>query len=567
MRNRPGRLMTSRPARHGYLWWAVVRPLDTILERNKEMKKKVATYARVSTDDQAEKGYSLPSQVEACRLFAERLGYSVAFEISEDHSGATPIAERPQAARLNELIKRREVDAVIVYQVDRLSRDIVNLLATIQTWLRAGVEVYSLDVGKIESELDIVLVIKGWQGSDERKKIRERSMRGKRAKARSGKVVGTRAPYGYKHVRDMDGRVVTLEPIDEWAQIVKLIFHWYVYGDEYGKKLPISSIARRLSEMGTPTPGEVGKGYHRKRGAGIWHRSAVLSILTNEVYAGAWNYGVKIGSSRDERPRDEWITVNVLAIIEREVWELAKVQRKRNYELSRRNARRDYLLSGYIRCVCGWSMCGRVYHRQWRYYECTWKYNRYKRLEGQECEARGVKADAIEREVWNSIENVFSDTARFERLLRIAQQEEKNALDPKRSEYIAIQTIIKDTEREAEEVGQALRHARGVVAKSLEKNMQDVNKRYDALCTRRDLLQGELGAARLTEETIQEAIQFAEDVRVGIENADYETKRRNLELLRVKVIVDGGKFIVNSLIGEWEGEIDPSPSAISTDLY
>lgn len=44
---------------------------------------------------------------------------------------------------------------------------------TVRNWLRVGVEVYALDVGKIESELDIVLVIKGWQGSDERKKIRE----------------------------------------------------------------------------------------------------------------------------------------------------------------------------------------------------------------------------------------------------------------------------------------------------------------------------------------------------------------------------------------------------------
>jgi hypothetical protein len=68
-------------------------------------------------------------------------------------------------------------------------------------------------------------------------------------------------------------------------------------------------------------------------------------------------------------------------------------------------------------------------------------------------------------------------------------------------------------------------------------------------------LQGELQGARLTDDVIQDAIQFAEDISAGIENADYETKRQNLELLQVKVIIQGRRFIVNSLLGEWEGDI------------
>jgi site-specific DNA recombinase len=466
------------------------------------------------------------------------------------------------------MAKRREVDAVIVYQVDRLSRDIVNLLATVQTWLRAGVEVYSLDVGKIESELDIVLVIKGWQGSDERKKIRERTMRGKRAKAKSGRVVGTRAPYGYKHVRDVNGKVVTLEPVDEQAQIIRLINRWYVYGDESGKKLTISTIARRLSEMGVPTPGETNKGYNRKRDAGMWHRSTVLSILSHEVYAGVWHFGMRIGHSRNEHPREEWIAVNVPAIIKHDVWELAQVQRERNRELSRRNARRNYLLGGYIGCACGWSMSGRFYHKSYRCYECICRYNRYAGLEKQFCNARAVRADWIEAAVWESIVGIFSDTARFESLLRIAQQDELSALDPKQDEFKAIQGMIADTEREAVEIGQALRRAGGIVAKSLEKNMQEVNKRYVALCKRLDVLQAELSTARLNDNAIQDVLQFAQDIRAGIENADYETKRRNLELLQVRVIVDDGRrFTVTSLVGEWDGEISELPkSAIETDL-
>jgi site-specific DNA recombinase len=174
------------------------------------MVKRAILYARVSTDDQADKGYSLPSQLELCNKYAERLGYAVIAQLKEDYSGGTPINERPEGKRLAAMLSAREADAVIVYQVDRLSRDIVNLLATVQMWIHAGIEVHTCDIGRIESELDIVLVIKGWQGSDERKKFRERSMRGKRTKAQSGKVIACQPALGYRLVRDANGKAETL---------------------------------------------------------------------------------------------------------------------------------------------------------------------------------------------------------------------------------------------------------------------------------------------------------------------------------------------------------------------
>ena len=60
---------------------------------------------------------------------------------------------------------------MVVYQIHRLSCDIVDLLTSVCVRLRSGVEIYALDVGQVTSEPDIVLVIKGWQGGDERQKI------------------------------------------------------------------------------------------------------------------------------------------------------------------------------------------------------------------------------------------------------------------------------------------------------------------------------------------------------------------------------------------------------------
>jgi site-specific DNA recombinase len=164
------------------------------------MNKQVAIYVRVSTDDQAERGYSLPSQVEACQKFASQKGFEVVAVYKDDISGAKSIASRPEGGQLQSAIDSKQIKAVIVYQIDRLSRDIVDLLTTVRDWLRLGIEIYSLDLGQITSELDIVLVIKGWQGSDERQKIRERTMRGRDAKAKAGKAVGQGiAPYGYSY--------------------------------------------------------------------------------------------------------------------------------------------------------------------------------------------------------------------------------------------------------------------------------------------------------------------------------------------------------------------------------
>ena len=73
-----------------------------------------------------------------------------------------------------------------------------------------------------------------------------------------------------------------------------------------------------------------------------------------------------------------------------------------------------------------------------------------------------------------------------------------------------------------------MRRAEGIVAKLIEANMQEINKRYEALCNRRDILQGELSEIRLTDDTIRNAIIFAQDINAGIQNADFETKRQTL---------------------------------------
>jgi site-specific DNA recombinase len=291
------------------------------------------------------------------------------------------------------------------------------------------------------------------------------------------------------------------------------------------------------------------------------NKEPVIFIISNEAYVGTWHYGVKINATATKRPREEWITVSIPPIIDRDMWEAAQVQKKVNHQMAKRNGKVDYLLSGRLKCVCGWTLTGTITGND------SYKHRRYvcgsqhalPRKDGKICKTPSIRAEAIENDVWNSIVGIFSDLTRFEQLLRIAQEDEQKALNPKQDELESILRIIESTEQEAVEIGQALRRVEGIVAKLIEPNMQEVNKRYEALCNRRDILRGELSEIRLTDDTIRNAIIFAQDINAGIQNADFETKRKNLDLLQVKVTIKGKHFFVKSLLGEWDGEIRKLP--------
>ncbi|HNT77148.1 MAG TPA: recombinase family protein, partial [Anaerolineae bacterium] len=245
------------------------------------MSKRAVSIARVSTKEQADNGYSLSSQLEACQLYAERHGFALIGEFQDDISGITPIADRPEGRKVQALIDARAVDAVIVYQVDRLFRDNVELLITTRQWLQAGIELHFCDIGQVRSENDVLLLIRGWQGCDERAKILERFMRGKRTKAASGKVVAVGRPaYGYDYLRDEEGHVVNFKVNEEQAAVVRLIFQWYTEGEENSGPLALYAIAKRLSMAGIPAPSHT----NRKRERHVWNSVGVARIIKSTTY-------------------------------------------------------------------------------------------------------------------------------------------------------------------------------------------------------------------------------------------------------------------------------------------
>ena len=158
--------------------------------------KRVAIYARVSTD---KKGQDPENQLQQLRTWCERMDYEVVREYVEHESGAKGADRRPQYARLFVEAARREFDMVLVWALDRFSRN--GLTSTVVDLERlgshgVGFHSYSEPHLSTDNELvrDVLLAVLASLAKLERQKISERTKAGlERARAR-GKRLG-RAPF------------------------------------------------------------------------------------------------------------------------------------------------------------------------------------------------------------------------------------------------------------------------------------------------------------------------------------------------------------------------------------
>src|SRR5438132_5670335 len=142
------------------------------VSRQTDTQKIAAIYARVSTTDQADKGYSLPTQLAACQALARQEGYVVPdTHVFVDDYTATSL-NRPQFTPLRDLVRQRLVQAVFVHDLDRLSRKLAHQLLLSEEFEQAEVAL--------------------------------RTARGRRGRAQAGHVPQGRRTLGYTYVKHTD---------------------------------------------------------------------------------------------------------------------------------------------------------------------------------------------------------------------------------------------------------------------------------------------------------------------------------------------------------------------------
>lgn len=193
-----------------------------------------AIYARVSSEDQV-KGFSIPTQIESCHALAKRGGYTVEESyilVDEGISGTT--MDRPHLRRLRELVTTQAITAAIVYDPDRLSRNLGHRLLLAEELDQAAVKLLIVS-HPLEQwpEGWLFFQMRGALAEYERAKILERMRRGKTRRAKAGYPDGGRVPLGYRVIREPHAGRWEIEP--EEAALVRRIFSMHLGGCPFGR--------------------------------------------------------------------------------------------------------------------------------------------------------------------------------------------------------------------------------------------------------------------------------------------------------------------------------------------
>ena len=365
-----------------------------------------AIYARVSTEESAHRGYSIAHQIDEAKKKAGT--DDVLIYTDEGYSGE--FLERPGLEKLRNDVRKGIIDTVIVYDPDRLARNLMHQLLIDDEFRKNGVDLQFVNGDYADTpEGKLFFSMRGAISEFEKAKIRERTMAGRIRKAKEGKVVKDDKVYGYDYDKKTGKMIIN----EQEAEIVRFIFDSFTKPDSRFKG--VNGIAKYLTEKQIPT----------KTGKTKWHRQVVRQILMNETYTGKrpqnkWNTEGMLANKykKDKvpmrlRPKEEWIYVDVPAIISKEQFQQAQQLLEQSRRRYAKQAKRRYLLSGLVRCAqCGNTMTGR-YAKNWgKYFR---EYTDVKNTAGTKNPGCGmrIRADELEEEVWNYIVDLFNHPERI----------------------------------------------------------------------------------------------------------------------------------------------------------
>ncbi|MEJ9318581.1 recombinase family protein, partial [Halalkalibacterium halodurans] len=422
----------------------------------------IGVYVRVSSEEQAQKGYSVRNQLDECK---KKAGTNEVIEyVDEGYSGE--FLERPALEKLRKDVREGIITKVVCYDPDRLSRKLMNALIIDDEFRKRGVEMVYVNGEYAHSpEGQLFYSMRGAISEFEKAKINERMSSGRRRKAREGKVVKNNYCYGYDYDKEKSQYVIN----EDEAKIVRLIFDLFTNPNDIAKGM--NGIANYLTEKGVPT----------KRRAGVWHRQVVRQILMNRTYTGTlyqnrWNtegmlankYKKESGEKVPMKERDpsEWIPTKIPRIISDEQFEYAQDLLQQARRRWAKSGTHKYLLSGLVRCgKCGNTMTG-VKRNTWG--QKILKYTDRKNTAGAKHFGCGneLRASKLEDVVWKQIREILDNPEKIEnhkveRETPNFELEQINILEKeiekaKKGRKKLMQTFAMDDDLEADEMRELL---------------------------------------------------------------------------------------------------------------
>ncbi len=288
-----------------------------------EEKKKCGLYMRVSTEDQAREGFSLPEQKERLEAFCKFKGYEIVDYYEDAGISAKTGNRRPEFERLKDDIQAKKINTIVALKLDRITRSIYDWenLMTFLDENNAYLDCVNDEINTTSANGKMISRLLMSVSQNEIERTSERTKIGLAGAIKNGHIPHI-APLGYKH----EDRKLVIDYSTK--DVIVRIFNLYYNGLSYKK---ISNLFNKEKVLGKDN----------------WRDSTIVNILQNEIYKEDFVHG-----KRTNHPT--FYEDVVEPIVSKEMWEDCQVQKKKNSRAFKRTL--TYLYLQKLKCP----KCGRI---------------------------------------------------------------------------------------------------------------------------------------------------------------------------------------------------------------
>ena len=306
-----------------------------------EEKKIAGIYIRVSTEDQAREGFSLPEQKERLKEFCQFKKYEI-YKIYKDAGISAKNDKRPAYQEMLEDVKNKKINVIVAFKLDRLTRsvyDIEKLMKTVND-LECDIDCLADESNTTTSNGRMVMRIMTSVSQNEIEKCSERTKVGLAGAIKQGHIPGP-LPLGYQRI---DKKMVP-DPLTK--DIVIRLYDLYLEGKSY------QTIANIYNE-------------EKVLGKTNWCDSTISRMITNEIYKGDYMHGKK-------KSKPNYYENVVEPLVSKQKWEDCQYQKQRNARHYERTG--TYLFTNKLKChKCGKFLGGcattKKNGKKYYYYKC-----------------------------------------------------------------------------------------------------------------------------------------------------------------------------------------------------